>query len=71
MRIAPRRSLVAAGATALALALAPLGDVIVLMPPLAMTEDELSRLVRITAEAIAEATAAWAAEQPRAAGSLV
>jgi adenosylmethionine-8-amino-7-oxononanoate aminotransferase len=36
----------------------PLGDVVVLMPPLAMTETELSRLVRATAEAIDEATAA-------------
>ncbi len=35
----------------------PLGDVIVLMPPLAITEDELRRLVAITAEAIVEATA--------------
>jgi adenosylmethionine-8-amino-7-oxononanoate aminotransferase len=34
----------------------PLGDVIVLMPPLAITEDELRRLVAITAEAIAVAT---------------
>jgi adenosylmethionine-8-amino-7-oxononanoate aminotransferase len=38
----------------------PLGDVIVLMPPLAITEDELRRLVAITAEAIAVATAAEA-----------
>jgi adenosylmethionine-8-amino-7-oxononanoate aminotransferase len=36
----------------------PLGDVIVLMPPLAITEDELRRLVAITAEAIAVATSA-------------
>jgi adenosylmethionine-8-amino-7-oxononanoate aminotransferase len=35
----------------------PLGDVVVLMPPLAITEGELDRLVAITAEAIAEATA--------------
>jgi adenosylmethionine---8-amino-7-oxononanoate aminotransferase len=34
----------------------PLGDVIVLMPPLTITEDELRRLVAITAEAIAVAT---------------
>jgi adenosylmethionine-8-amino-7-oxononanoate aminotransferase len=34
----------------------PLGDVVVLMPPLAISEDELRRLVAITAEAIAEAT---------------
>jgi adenosylmethionine-8-amino-7-oxononanoate aminotransferase len=36
----------------------PLGDVIVLMPPLAITEPELRRLVAITAEAIAVATGA-------------
>jgi adenosylmethionine-8-amino-7-oxononanoate aminotransferase len=34
----------------------PLGDVVVLMPPLAITEADLRRLVEITAEAIAEAT---------------
>ena len=38
----------------------PLGDVVVLMPPLSITEDELTRLVEITAAAIAEATAAAA-----------
>ena len=36
----------------------PLGDTIVLMPPLSISEDELRRLVAITAEAIAEATRA-------------
>src|SRR5436190_9012265 len=36
----------------------PLGDVVVLMPPLAMRPDELRRLVRVTAEAIAAATGA-------------
>ena len=36
----------------------PLGDVVVLMPPLAISEAELRRLVEITAAAIAEATAA-------------
>jgi adenosylmethionine-8-amino-7-oxononanoate aminotransferase len=35
----------------------PLGDVVVLMPPLAMSEPDLRRLVAITAEAIAAATA--------------
>jgi adenosylmethionine---8-amino-7-oxononanoate aminotransferase len=35
----------------------PLGDVVVLMPPLAITAVELQRLVRVTAEAITEATA--------------
>jgi adenosylmethionine-8-amino-7-oxononanoate aminotransferase len=39
----------------------PLGDVVVLMPPLAISEDELRRLVAITAEAIAEATGVPAA----------
>jgi adenosylmethionine-8-amino-7-oxononanoate aminotransferase len=39
----------------------PLGDVIVLMPPLSITEDELRRLVAITAEAIAAATGVAAA----------
>jgi adenosylmethionine---8-amino-7-oxononanoate aminotransferase len=36
----------------------PLGDVVVLMPPLAITEPQLKQLVEITAEAIAEATTA-------------
>jgi adenosylmethionine-8-amino-7-oxononanoate aminotransferase len=35
----------------------PLGDVVVLMPPLAMSADEISHLVQITAAAVAEATA--------------
>ncbi len=35
----------------------PLGDVVVLMPPLSITEPDLRRLVSITAEAVAEATA--------------
>jgi adenosylmethionine-8-amino-7-oxononanoate aminotransferase len=34
----------------------PLGDVIVLMPAPAMTAEDLRRLVRITAAAIAEVT---------------
>jgi adenosylmethionine-8-amino-7-oxononanoate aminotransferase len=47
----------------------PLGDVVVLMPPLAMTEAELSRLVAATAEAIDEATtAALATLGPASAG---
>ncbi len=36
----------------------PLGDVVVLMPPLGIAETELRRLVRVTGEAIAEATGA-------------
>ena len=35
----------------------PLGDVVVLMPPLAITEADLRRVVQVTGEAIAEATA--------------
>jgi adenosylmethionine-8-amino-7-oxononanoate aminotransferase len=35
----------------------PLGDVVVLMPPLAISEADLTRLVAITAAAIGEATA--------------
>jgi len=38
----------------------PLGDVVVLMPPLSISADELTRLVAITAAAIEEATAAAA-----------
>ncbi len=34
----------------------PLGDVVVLMPPLSITEAELTRLVQATAASIAEAT---------------
>ena len=39
----------------------PLGDVVVLMPPLAIEAEELERLVQITREAIEAATAAYAA----------
>jgi adenosylmethionine---8-amino-7-oxononanoate aminotransferase len=42
----------------------PLGDVVVLMPPLAMTEDELGRLVAATAAAIDDATAAALQRSP-------
>jgi adenosylmethionine-8-amino-7-oxononanoate aminotransferase len=35
----------------------PLGDVIVLMPPLSISESDLTRLVAITAESIDAATA--------------
>jgi adenosylmethionine---8-amino-7-oxononanoate aminotransferase len=38
----------------------PLGDVVVLMPPLTIATDDLRRLVGITAEAIDSATAAAA-----------
>ncbi|MCA1682769.1 MAG: aminotransferase class III-fold pyridoxal phosphate-dependent enzyme, partial [Actinobacteria bacterium] len=43
----------------------PLGDVVVLMPPLAITEADLRRLVEVTAAAIVETTAS-AAHDPRA-----
>ena len=39
----------------------PLGDVIVLMPPLSISEGELTRLVAITAEAIDAASESSAA----------
>jgi adenosylmethionine-8-amino-7-oxononanoate aminotransferase len=45
----------------------PLGDVIVLMPPLAISEADLRRLVAITASAIAEATAGHLHHSERAA----
>ena len=35
----------------------PLGDVVVLMPPLSIADDELRRLVAITGESIAAAAA--------------
>jgi adenosylmethionine-8-amino-7-oxononanoate aminotransferase len=41
----------------------PLGDVVVLMPPLAISEGELTQLVAITAEAIDAATASSALAQ--------
>jgi adenosylmethionine---8-amino-7-oxononanoate aminotransferase len=41
----------------------PLGDVVVLMPPLAISEGELTRLLAITAEAIDAATASSALPQ--------
>ena len=36
--------------------LRPLGDVIVIMPPLSITEAELRKLVRVTGESIKAAT---------------
>jgi adenosylmethionine-8-amino-7-oxononanoate aminotransferase len=45
----------------------PLGDVIVLMPPLGIRADELRRLVEITGAAIEAATGAHASDLPRAA----
>jgi adenosylmethionine---8-amino-7-oxononanoate aminotransferase len=44
----------------------PLGDVVVLMPPLSISEGELTRLVAITAEAIDAAMASAAAPAPPA-----
>jgi adenosylmethionine-8-amino-7-oxononanoate aminotransferase len=43
----------------------PLGDVVVLMPPLSIGEDELTRLVGITAAAVEEATECNVAEGER------
>jgi adenosylmethionine-8-amino-7-oxononanoate aminotransferase len=43
----------------------PLGDVVVLMPPLSISEDELTRLVGITAAAVAETTGRNVAEGKR------
>jgi adenosylmethionine---8-amino-7-oxononanoate aminotransferase len=48
----------------------PLGDVVVLMPPLSISEGELTRLVAITAEAIDAAMASAAASAPPASASL-
>jgi adenosylmethionine-8-amino-7-oxononanoate aminotransferase len=45
----------------------PLGDVVVLMPPLGIRADELRQLVEITSAAIEAATASYARELPRAA----
>jgi adenosylmethionine---8-amino-7-oxononanoate aminotransferase len=45
----------------------PLGDVVVLMPPLSISEEDLRRLVDITAEAIDAATASVPATLPVAA----
>jgi adenosylmethionine-8-amino-7-oxononanoate aminotransferase len=45
----------------------PLGDVVVLMPPLGIRADDLRGLVEITSAAIEAATASYARELPRAA----
>ena len=45
----------------------PLGDTVILMPPLAIAQRDLRRLVSITAAAIAEVVAARGAELPAAA----
>jgi adenosylmethionine-8-amino-7-oxononanoate aminotransferase len=45
----------------------PLGDVVVLMPPLAITKKELRRLLEITTESIAEVVASRDAQLPAAA----
>jgi adenosylmethionine-8-amino-7-oxononanoate aminotransferase len=45
----------------------PLGDVVVLMPPLSIRADELRQLVETTSEAIRAATASYARELPQAA----
>ena len=40
--------------------LRPLGDVVILMPPLAMTDEQLERLAKATYESIREVTVASA-----------
>ena len=42
----------------------PLGDVVVLMPPLAITTRELRRLVGIVADSIAEVVGGAGGEEP-------
>lgn len=49
----------------------PLGDVVVLMPPLSITASELRRLVEITAAAIAAATGATRPQDETASGTAV
>lgn len=49
---------VAAGAVARGVLIRPLGDVVVVMPPLTITETEIERIVRVVAESIQEVTAA-------------
>jgi adenosylmethionine---8-amino-7-oxononanoate aminotransferase len=46
----------------------PLGDVVVLMPPLSISDDELRRLVAITGESIAAATSSGGMTEDRRAG---
>ena len=48
---------VCAAAVARGVLLRPLGDVVVLMPPLTTTADEIERIVSVLAESITEATA--------------
>jgi adenosylmethionine-8-amino-7-oxononanoate aminotransferase len=45
---------VCAGAVRRGVLLRPLGDVVVVMPPLTSTEDELDRVVDVLAESIVE-----------------
>jgi adenosylmethionine-8-amino-7-oxononanoate aminotransferase len=45
----------------------PLGDVVVLMPPLAITTTELRKLLSITADSIAEVAATLAVQERLAA----
>ena len=47
---------VCAGAVARGVLLRPLGDVVVLMPPLTITDDEVVRMVDALAGALAEVT---------------
>ena len=48
----------------------PLGDAVVLMPPLSISEDELRRLVEITAESIRGAAATQLSAKPPSARVL-
>jgi adenosylmethionine-8-amino-7-oxononanoate aminotransferase len=43
----------------------PLGDVIVLMPPLAISESELQKLIEIVGESIAEVCAGVPEQEPK------
>jgi adenosylmethionine-8-amino-7-oxononanoate aminotransferase len=49
---------VSAGCVARGLLIRPLGDVVVLMPPLTVTSAEVERIVATVAEAIGEVTGA-------------
>jgi len=48
---------VCAAAVARGVLLRPLGDVVVLMPPLTVTSEEIHEIVRVLSDAIVEGTA--------------
>jgi adenosylmethionine---8-amino-7-oxononanoate aminotransferase len=60
---------VCAGAVRRGVLLRPLGDVVVVMPPLTVTDAELARIVDVLAESIAEVTATGAAPTTGIAGT--